>query len=85
VIAYASTFPHNFEGLKLWDSNIVLARYIIMNTHKFKNMNVLEIPSGTGIAGITLRKWTSANKVILADISPEMIQNIRNNMQKNSI
>lgn len=41
MIGYSATFPHSFEGLKLWDANILIARHIVMNTHKFKRNSVL--------------------------------------------
>ena len=69
IIGYAPTFPHQYEGLKLWDSNIVLARYIVINGHKLKNMSVLELSSGTGIAGIAACKYSPAKKVNMCDTS----------------
>lgn len=44
-----------------------MARYVIMNSHKFKNANVIEIPAGTGITGITVGKHTEAKKVMMVD------------------
>lgn len=84
-IGYASTFPHNYEGLKLWDANIVLARYIVINSNKFKNMSVLELASGTGIAGIAVSKWTSAKKVAMSDTTDEVVLNIKNNCIRNKL
>lgn len=34
-------FPHNFESLRLWDANIILSRYIILNNFEFKDKEVL--------------------------------------------
>ena len=28
-------FPHGMGGLRLWDANIILARYIIIENHRF--------------------------------------------------
>ena len=57
-IGDAHQFPHHYEGLRLWDSSIILSRFIILNSSVFKNKSVLELASGTGISGITTRKWT---------------------------
>ncbi len=31
VIGDVGVFPHGLSGLKLWESNIILSRYIILN------------------------------------------------------
>lgn len=36
-IGDAPKFPHNYEGLRLWDSNIVMSRYIILHSSIFKD------------------------------------------------
>ena len=40
-IGDAHQFPHQYEGFRLWDSNIILSRYIILNSSAFKNKSVL--------------------------------------------
>jgi hypothetical protein len=36
------SFPSGgFEGLHLWDSNIVLARYILLNKEQFNGKSVI--------------------------------------------
>ena len=40
-IGDAHQFPHHYEGFRLWDSNIILSRYIILNSSDFKNKSVL--------------------------------------------
>ena len=57
-IGDVALFPHGLSGLKLWESNIVLARFVVMNNELFKNKKVLELSAGTGIAGIVVQKWT---------------------------
>lgn len=85
TIGYASTFPHNFEGLKLWDANIALARYTVINTHKFKGHAILELPTGTGIVGIAISKCTQAKKIVMVDSSDEVVGNAKSNCAKNKV
>lgn len=56
-----------------------------MNTHKFKANNIIELPSGTGIVGITLHKWTEAKRIVLVDLKDEVVANIKNNFIKNKL
>lgn len=84
-IGYCTQFPHRYEGLKLWDSNIILARFIVMHSQIFKDKSVIELASGTGLAGIALRKWSSASVITLTDMSDEVVTNIRNNAKKNGL
>ena len=82
-IGYSTKFPHRYEGLKLWDSNIILARYIVLNSSLFKDKSVLELASGTGIGGISIKKYTSASHITFTDLSDEVVGNIRSNCKKN--
>ena len=82
-IGYSIKFPHRYEGLKLWDSNIILARYIVINSAIFKDKSVLELASGTGIGGISVKKFTNASHITFTDLSDEVVGNIRNNCKKN--
>lgn len=58
TVGQLEIFPHGLDGLKLWDAGIILSRYIIKNCEIFKDRNILELGSGVGISGISLRKWT---------------------------
>lgn len=40
-IASLDTFPHGFDGLRLWEAGIVLSRYIVNNSSMFKGKRVL--------------------------------------------
>ena len=47
------------EGLRVWESGIVMARhYALRNAAKFTGEIVVELGSGTGVAGISLIKYT---------------------------
>jgi len=66
-IGDVALFPHGLSGLKLWESNIVLARFVVMNNEIFKNKKVLELGAGTGIVGITVQKWTKCQSIAMTD------------------
>lgn len=84
-ISQATTFPHGYEGLKTWDANVVMARFVLINLNKFKDKNVIEMCSGTGLVGVTLGKYTSSKKIALTDLTDEVVGVIRNNCSKNEI
>ena len=58
LIGDLSFFPAGFEGLRLWDANIILARYLLLNKEIFKGKTVIELLSGTGIGTISAKKFT---------------------------
>jgi predicted nicotinamide N-methyase len=60
-------FPHGLSGLKLWESNVVLSRFVVMNNSLFKNKKVLELGAGTGIGGIAVAKWTQCQSIAMSD------------------
>jgi predicted nicotinamide N-methyase len=66
-ISDIGVFPHGLGGLKLWDTNIVLARYAILRNEIFINKTVLELNAGVGIGGIAIRKWTKAKYIGMCD------------------
>jgi predicted nicotinamide N-methyase len=82
-ISDIAIFPHELQGLKLWDNDIIISRYIILESEKFRSKNVLIFRAGVGIAGITLRKWTDAKEVAMCDFRDEVIKNQSSNCAKN--
>ncbi len=60
-------FPHGLSGLKLWESNVVLARFVVINNSLFKGKKVLELGAGTGIGGIAMSKWTKCQSIAMSD------------------
>jgi predicted nicotinamide N-methyase len=83
-IASLETFPHGLDGLRLWEAGIILSRYVVNNNHLFKNKRVLELGAGVGIAGMTAKKWTECREIEMTDYEPQVIENIKRNMEKNS-
>lgn len=74
-------FPHGFDGLRIWESGIVLARYAILHRDFFDGKFVLELGSGTGIAGLAVLKFTSCKNCLLSDYITEVVENARRNCQ----
>jgi len=63
----------------------VLARYVILHREYFQDKFVLELGSGTGIAGIAVLKFTSCKNCLLSDYVPEIIENSRRNCHQNKM
>jgi 16S rRNA G1207 methylase RsmC len=43
----------------------------------------LELNAGTGIAGITVKKWTKCESITMSDEREEVLKNMGRNCQKN--
>lgn len=76
-------FPHGYDGLHIWEAGIVLSRYILYNKELFAGKTVLELGSGVGIGGLSVAKFTDCKKCLLSDYVPEIVDNIKINIQKN--
>jgi predicted nicotinamide N-methyase len=63
----------------------VLARYAILHREVFQDKFVMELGSGTGIAGIAVLKFTSCKNCLLSDYLPEVVENARRNCLKNNM
>jgi predicted nicotinamide N-methyase len=85
TISDIDVFPHELEGLRLWDIDVIVSRYIILESEKFKNKDVLIFKSGVGIAGIALRKWTDAKDVTMCDFRDEVLTNMVKNCHINEV
>jgi predicted nicotinamide N-methyase len=62
-----------------------LARYAIINREFFKDKFVLELGSGTGIAGLSVLKFTSCKNCLMSDYLPEVVENARKNCRDNGM
>ena len=85
LISDISLFPHQLEGLRLWDTDIIIARYVILETERLRNKKILVFKAGVGIAGIALHKWTDCKSVAMCDFRTEVVNNIINNCEKNGV
>lgn len=57
------------------------ARYLFYHNSLFYGKTAIEIGSGTGLMGVVMAKY-GAKKVIMSDISPESVENSRENAKK---
>lgn len=85
MISDIALFPHELEGLRLWDSDIVLARFAILESERFRGKDVVVLKAGVGVAGIALKKWTDCKEVVMCDTRDEVVNNMSKNCEKNGV
>jgi len=73
------------EGLHLWESSIVLSRYIIKYKQLFEGKKIIELGSGCGLVGLTCLKYTNCNDFTFTDYQPSVLDNLKENITLNSI
>ncbi|KAF1317493.1 putative methyltransferase, partial [Globisporangium splendens] len=78
----ASVF--NDVGLKLWEAGWFLAEYIITHPAVFTDKVVLELGAGVGFTGLVLAEITKPKRVLLSDYAPNVMQNLRYNVEVNA-
>jgi predicted nicotinamide N-methyase len=78
----ASVF--NEVGLKLWEAGWLLAEYIIAHESEFCGRKVLELGAGVGFTGMVLACVSRCRRVVLTDYAPNVMQNLRYNVEINS-
>ena len=76
-------FVTGTEGKRVWESGIILSRYIYYNRDQFKDKKILEVGSGTGIVGLALAKFTEAKEIILTDYQDEVLGLLNENINSN--
>lgn len=62
------------DGLHQWEAGIVLARFVLFNAQLFNGRRVLELGSGTGLAGITASLIGAEST--LSDYNTDVLENI---------
>jgi hypothetical protein len=77
----ASVF--NEVGLKLWEAAWFLAEYCVAFSEEFYDKNVIELGAGVGFTGLLLATIARPKHVLLTDYAPEVIQNLRYNVEIN--
>ncbi|KAG7387590.1 hypothetical protein PHYPSEUDO_013984 [Phytophthora pseudosyringae] len=78
----ASVF--NEVGLKLWEAGWLLAEYVIAHESEFRDRKVLELGAGVGFTGMVLACVCRSSRVVLSDYAPNVMQNLRYNVEINS-
>lgn len=68
-IQSSSNFVENgTTGATVWDASVALSEYILENRMIFKGKRVLELGSGTGMAGLVASKCET-DRVVLSDLA----------------
>jgi predicted nicotinamide N-methyase len=53
------------EGLKLWESTIVLVRFPLLNSSRYCGKRILDVGAGVGVVGISAAAFLRADVVML--------------------
>ncbi|KAF2071813.1 hypothetical protein CYY_006874 [Polysphondylium violaceum] len=78
---------YNLVGMTTWGAAYLLSDYILANKSFFSDKHILELGSGTGLAGIALQCVADppCKKVVLTDYSPKVLNNLKENIELNNI
>ncbi|CAI5734959.1 unnamed protein product [Hyaloperonospora brassicae] len=74
----------NEVGLRLWEAGWLLAEYVLRHAHDFHDKTVLELGAGVGFTGMALACVCRSSRVVLTDYAPNVLQNLRYNVELNS-
>ncbi|KAL6061869.1 Protein-lysine N-methyltransferase EFM6 [Balamuthia mandrillaris] len=69
-------------GCAIWDAAIILSRFIFDCQDAFGGKTVLELGSGVGLPGLTAAYF--ADRVVLTDYIPQLLDNLEYNVRLNS-
>lgn len=72
------------EGLHLWESSVVLARWCFYNNKIFDNKKIIELGSGCGLLGLSIAKHSNAKEIVLTDHMDIVMHNLNENLVNNS-
>jgi len=77
---------YNLVGMTTWGAAYLLSDFILANKILFSDKHILELGSGTGLAGIALKYMNpKCKKVVLTDYSPKVLNNLKDNIELNNI
>jgi len=74
-------YSNTGNAWKVWDSSLVLARWVYANEEIFKNKSVHEVGSGCGLVGLISSLYSE--KTTLSDYKDEILQNLQINVNLN--
>ncbi|KAF4666660.1 hypothetical protein FOL47_003963 [Perkinsus chesapeaki] len=66
-------------GLRLWESGIVLARYLL-SLDLPSNLSILELGSGCGVAGLAASAYLAPSRIVLTDGNDRTVKNLKHNV-----
>lgn len=78
-------FADGSEGLHLWESSVLLSRYIKNNSEDFKTKRVIELGTGCGLCGISCLLYTQCEHVTFSDNQEPILSNLKDNIKMNNI
>ncbi|XP_053550436.1 protein-lysine N-methyltransferase EEF2KMT isoform X2 [Bombina bombina] len=70
-------------GLVTWEAALYLAEWATENASIFKDRTVLELGSGTGLAGLAICKSCFPKKYIFSDCHQQVLQQLKENLLLN--
>jgi predicted nicotinamide N-methyase len=70
-------------GTQVWAASILLARRVVELKPFFKGKRVLELGAGCGLPGIVAKAYTEASHVMLTDLFPLTLHNLKHNCDLN--
>ena len=79
VLRQAAFGPEGFAST-IWDSSIVLSRYLELHRHRYANSRAIELGAGCGLPGIVLRALGA--EVVLTDLE-DNLPLLEHNVQEN--
>jgi len=68
-------------GWKVWDSALVLSRWLYANSHVLRMKKVHELGCGCGLVGILAACF--AKQVVFSDYLPGILENLKTNLIEN--
>ncbi|KAJ1097946.1 hypothetical protein NDU88_003062 [Pleurodeles waltl] len=70
-------------GLVTWEAALYLGQWAMQEPDLFNNRTVLELGSGTGLAGLTVCKTSHPKRFIFSDYHQHVLKQLSNNIQLN--
>ncbi len=68
LIGDIGVFLQGLEGLRLWNSDVLLARFVI-EVERFRIKNILQLNTGVRLTRLSARRRTDARNVSICDLS----------------
>ncbi|KAI2491575.1 hypothetical protein MHU86_22980 [Fragilaria crotonensis] len=76
---------HDTTGLGVWCASLVMARWMADIAPAFQNKTVVELGAGCGVPGLALAKHGSLQSMLVTDLNPQTVENLRFNVELNNL
>ena len=81
---FGNTPADDTTGYAIWAASLVMAQWMAsMPSQRFHQKNILELGAGCGVPGLAVAKSSDAAQVILTDLNPTTVANLRTNVELN--